>query len=95
MIARIACCGSITGRSAALTQATQFLGPVSGPAVGAIIAVHSVTAFADVAILVIAGGVLMSATAIWPALKREMSPESGRHEGRLLVRLKGAGQTGI
>ncbi len=67
----------LTGRAAAFTQATQFLGPVTGPAVGAIIATHSVTLFASVGIFIIAGGILVSATAIWPALKRDMAPAGG------------------
>ncbi len=64
----------VTGRAAALTQATQMLGPVLGPAAGAIIAAHSVTAFAGVSVLLIVTGIVMAAIAIWPSLKRETRP---------------------
>jgi hypothetical protein len=65
----------VTGRAAALTQATQMLGPVLGPAVGAIIAVHSVTAFAGVSVLCIVTGIVVAGIAIWPSLKRETRPQ--------------------
>lgn len=68
------------GDSAAHTQGTQFLGTVIGPAAGAIIATHSVAAFAGISILLIAGGMVLSAAAIWPSLLREMSPARPKTE---------------
>jgi MFS family permease len=52
-----------------------MLGPVLGPAVGAIIAVHSVTAFAGVSVLCIVTGIVVAGIAIWPSLKRETRPQ--------------------
>jgi MFS family permease len=72
-----------TGRSAATAQSSQLLGPVFGPAVGAIIAVHSVTAFAAVAAAAIAGGILLALAAVWPALTRELAPDRDAAEASL------------
>lgn len=71
----------VTGRSAALTQAAQFLGPVLGPAVGAIIAVHSVTAFAALSVLLVTGGIVLGGSAVWPSLKRELKPRPAEAAG--------------
>jgi hypothetical protein len=40
---------------------------------GAIIATHSVTEFASFGVCLIVGGVLLSAIAIWPVLKRDIA----------------------
>ncbi len=74
----------VTGRSAALTQATQFLGPVLGPAVGAMIAVHSVTAFAATSVFLVTGGILLGGTAVWPSLKRETTASAAQAGVRTL-----------
>jgi MFS family permease len=65
----------LTGRSAALTQASQILGPVVGPAAGAMIAVHSVTAFAGLSGLFVTGGIVLGAVAVWPSLKNQLAPK--------------------
>ncbi len=79
----------VTGRSAALTQATQFLGPVLGPAAGAMIAVHSVTAFAATSGLLVTGGILLGGAAVWPSPGREFKPGSNEADSsaRTLRRL--------
>jgi len=69
-----------TGRSASLTQAAQFLGPILGPAVGAMIAVHSVTVFAALSALFITGGIMLGAAAVWPALNRQATPKLAESE---------------
>jgi hypothetical protein len=73
----------VTGPSAALTQAAQFLGPVLGPAVGAIIAVHSVTAFAALSVLLVTGGIVLGGAAVWPPLKRELTHRQTEAEGNV------------
>jgi predicted MFS family arabinose efflux permease len=70
----------VTGRSAALTQASQMLGPVVGPAVGAMIAVHSVTAFAGLSGLFVTGGIVLGAAAVWPSLQTRLTPDSAEAE---------------
>jgi predicted MFS family arabinose efflux permease len=67
----------LTGRSAALTQASQILGPVVGPAVGAMIAVHSVTVFAGLSGLFVTGGIVLSAAAAWPSLQTKLVTNLG------------------
>jgi hypothetical protein len=71
----------ITGRSASLTQAAQFLGPIIGPAVGAMIAVHSVTIFAVLAALFVTSGIMLGGAAVWPALNRQLAPKLAETEG--------------
>jgi predicted MFS family arabinose efflux permease len=71
----------VTGRSASLTQAAQFLGPIVGPAGGAMIAVHSVTAFAALAGLFVTSGIMLGAAAVWPALNRQLAPKPAEAEG--------------
>jgi hypothetical protein len=71
----------VTGRSASLTQASQFLGPIVGPAGGAMIAVHSVTAFAALAGLFVTSGIMLGAAAVWPALNRQLSPKPAEADG--------------
>jgi len=61
----------VTGRSASLTQAAQFFGPMVGPAAGAMIAVHSVTIFAALSGLFVTSGIMLGAAAVWPALNRQ------------------------
>jgi len=70
----------VTGRSASLTQAAQFLGPIVGPAGGAIIAVHSVTIFAALSALFVTSGIMLGAAAVWPALNRQMAPKLAESE---------------
>jgi len=70
----------VTGRSASLTQAAQFLGPIVGPAGGAMIAVHSVTVFAALSALFVTGGVMLGAAAVWPALNRQLTPKLAESE---------------
>jgi hypothetical protein len=71
----------VTGRSAALTQATQFLGPVLGPAAGAMIAVHSVTAFAATSGMLVTGGILLGGAAVWPRVGRDVTPAASETGG--------------
>jgi len=71
----------VTGRSASLTQAAQFLGPIVGPAAGAMIAVHSVTLFATLSALFVVGGIMLGAAAVWPALNRQLAPKPAEAEG--------------
>jgi len=70
----------VTGRSASLTQAAQFLGPIVGPAGGAMIAVHSVTIFAALSALFVTSGIMLGAAAVWPALNRQMAPKLAESE---------------
>ncbi len=70
----------VTGRSAALTQASQILGPVVGPAVGAMIAVHSVTAFAGLSGLFVTGGIVLGAAAVWPSLQTRLTAHAAEAE---------------
>jgi hypothetical protein len=70
----------MTGRSASLTQAAQFLGPIVGPAGGAIIAVHSVTIFAALSGLFVTSGIMIGAAAVWPALNRKLTPKLAEAE---------------
>jgi len=72
----------VTGRSASLTQAAQFLGPIIGPAGGAMIAVHSVTIFASLAALFVTSGIMLGAAAVWPVLNRQSAPKLAETEGR-------------
>jgi predicted MFS family arabinose efflux permease len=65
----------VTGRSASLTQAAQFFGPIVGPAGGAMIAVHSVTIFAALSALFVTSGIMLGAAAVWPALNRKVTPK--------------------
>jgi hypothetical protein len=69
-----------TGRSASLTQAAQFLGPIVGPAGGAMIAVHSVTIFAALSALFVTSGIMLGAAAVWPALNRQLTPKLAESE---------------
>jgi len=71
----------VTGRAAALTQATQILGPMVGPAVGAMIAVHSVTAFAGLSALFVTGGIVLGGAAVWPSVSRRVDPKLAKAEG--------------
>jgi len=70
----------VTGRSASLTQAAQFLGPIIGPAGGAMIAVHSVTIFAALSALFVTSGIMLGAAAVWPALNRQLTPKLAESE---------------
>jgi hypothetical protein len=70
----------VTGRSASLTQAAQFAGPIVGPAAGAMIAVHSVTAFAALSGLIVTSGIALGAAAVWPALNRQLTPKLAESE---------------
>jgi len=56
-----------SGRSAAAAQAAQMFGPALGPAVGAIVAAHSVPGFAFMTAAFIALGTLAAGIAIMPA----------------------------
>jgi MFS family permease len=67
----------LTGRSAATAQAAQLMGPVFGPAVGAIIAVHSVTGLAAALTVAISGGITLACAAVWPVLTHEMALAPG------------------
>ena len=67
----------LTGRSAATAQSAQLMGPVFGPAVGAIIAVHSVTGLTVAVTIAISGGIALACVTVWPVLTREMAPASG------------------
>jgi predicted MFS family arabinose efflux permease len=71
----------VTGRSASLTQAAQFLGPIVGPAAGAMIAVHSVTTFAALAGLLVTSGIMLGAAAVWPALNRQFAIKLSETDG--------------
>jgi len=71
----------VTGRSASLTQAAQFLGPIVGPAAGAMIAVHSVTIFAALSALFVTSGIMIGAAAVWPALNRQLTPKLAETDG--------------
>jgi hypothetical protein len=72
----------VTGRSASLTQAAQFLGPIVGPAGGAMIAVHSVTIFAALSALFVTSGIMLGAAAVWPVLNRQLTPKLAENEAR-------------
>jgi hypothetical protein len=61
------------GGSAAVAQAAQMFGPALGPAIGAIIAVHSVAAFAFTSAMFIAFGTLTAGLAVRPTPPRSMS----------------------
>jgi hypothetical protein len=76
----------VTGRSASLTQAAQFLGPIVGPAGGAMIAVHSVTVFAALAALFVTSGIMLGAAAVWPASNRQLAPKLAEDEAEGGVR---------
>ena len=71
----------VSGRAAAFTQASQILGPIVGPAVGAMIAVHSVTAFAGFSGLFVTGGIALGGAAVWPSVSRRVLPKLSESEG--------------
>jgi MFS family permease len=62
-----------SGRSAAVAQATQMFGPALGPAVGAIIATHSVAALAFSSAAFIVLGTLAAGVATRPVNPRQRS----------------------
>jgi predicted MFS family arabinose efflux permease len=62
-----------TGRSASAAQAAQMFGPALGPAVGALIAAHSVTGFALASSGFVVCGALAAALAVRPAVGEEFA----------------------
>jgi MFS family permease len=67
----------LSGRSAATAQSAQLMGPVFGPAIGAIIAVHSVTGLTVAVTIAISGGIALACVTVWPVLTRDMAPAPG------------------
>ncbi len=65
-----------TGRSASAAQAAQMFGPALGPAVGALIAAHSVFAFALASSVFVVCGAVAAGFAVRPASSQRFSVQS-------------------
>ncbi len=65
-----------TGRSASAAQAAQMFGPALGPAVGALIAAHSVSAFAFVSSAFVICGAIAAGLAIKPASNKPFTVQT-------------------
>jgi predicted MFS family arabinose efflux permease len=71
-----------TGRSASAAQAAQMFGPALGPAVGALIAAHSVSAFAFVSAAFVVCGAMAAGLATKPASNEPFAVQTAVAQAR-------------